>query len=64
MRPEFSIPSANRYEFSFRELMFGMTSVAVCTAHYYLPNLEHLKFVKYVKSDIWPSMNILWLYMP
>ena len=52
MRPDFYIPTEKRYdELSYRELMFGMISVAECMARYNLPSypllnyLEHLKFV-------------------
>ena len=52
MRPDFYIPSEKRYdEVTYRELMFGMVSVAECMARYNLPNypvlnyLEHMKFV-------------------
>ena len=52
MRPDFYIPSEKRYdELSYRELMFGMVSVAQCMARYNIPTypvlnyLEHMKYV-------------------
>ena len=52
MRPDFYIPTEKRYdELSYRELIFGMVSVAECMACYNMPSfpvlnyLEHLKYV-------------------
>ena len=52
MRPDFYIPTEKRYgELTYRELMFGMSSVTECIARYNLPTypvLNYLEHVKYV----------------
>ena len=50
MRPDFYIPVDKKYnELSFRELMFGMVSVAECMARYNLPNYPVLNYLEHMK---------------